>query len=338
MDATQHQSKGVENQTDHKKSESPQDIVGISDPKQFRVVSKTGFDHYLSKFKPNRNDIIICTMPKTGTTWLGLICHLLRGGNMEFQDLNQVVPWHQLGWDMNWDPASTINTMQSTLIPRLWKSHQLISAERPDARYITTIRHPISVLKSWHHFMKSKGIPKFVKRDVDELFAECPKDFQEGMFPFASAFKFLYEAYLLRDHPDVLVLCFEDLQKDYGGMLSQIASFMGFEKCSHDLLQRVVQLSSKRCMEKNVEKYDEGWSGKRLAKVGRSKIVWETFAKVSSVCYPEPSKETKEKCARLLTSEFSSHGVDKVKTYDDLRRAIQVSWKARSASKVSCLV
>lgn len=147
-----------ETKTDNKKRRrSPQDIVGKSEPRQFRIVSKAGFAWYLSNFRPTlEEDIVLCTMPKSGSTWLGVTCHLLRGGDLEFQDLNQVVPWHQLGWDMDWDPASKIHTMQSKLRPRLWKSHQLVSGEKPNIRYMTTIRNPVSVLKSWHHFMTEK--------------------------------------------------------------------------------------------------------------------------------------------------------------------------------------
>jgi len=317
---------------------SPQNIVGKSEPAQFKVVSKAGFNWYLSNFRPNLGeDVILCTMPKSGTTWLGLTCHLLRGGDLWFQDLNQVVPWHQLGWDLDWDPASKANTMQSMIRPRLWKSHQLISAEKPNIRYITTIRDPISVLKSWHHFMMAKKIPRFAGRSVNEIFEECPQFFRTKMNVFSAPWEYLLEAYLLRDHPDVLVVCYEDLQKDFYDMLPKIAYFLGAKKVSQDLLLSICQMTSKDQMSKDSKKYDESWSEKRLNEVGRSKIPWKSSDKVSLVKYAEPSDKTKKECVRLLERKFSKHGVNSIKTYDELRRAIKNSWKKRAAALVSFL-
>jgi len=326
-----------ESKTDtNKRRRSPQDIVGKSEPAQFRVVSKTGFDWYLSNFKPKYGeDVVLCTMPKSGSTWLAVTCHLLRGGDLQFQDLNQAVPWHQLGWDLDWDPASKVNTMQRKLRPRLWKSHQLISGEKPNIRYITTIRDPISVLKSWHHFMTEKNVPGFVGHTVDEVFAGSPKLFRENMTRYSAPWKYLLEAYLLRDHPDVLVICFEDLQKDFTNMLPKIAWFLGLKKVPQDFLLRISQMTCKEQMSKDIEKYNENWSCKRLHEIGRSKIPWGNSDKVSFVKYAEPSEKTIKECGRLLEKKFSKHGLDIIKTYNDLRGAIKYSWKARPAALVS---
>jgi len=328
-----------ETKTDNNKlRRSPQDIVGKSEPSHFKIVSKAGFDWYLSNFRPNLGeDVVLCTMPKSGSTWLGLTCHLLRGGDLEFQDLNQVVPWHQLGWDLDWDPASKANTMQSMIRPRLWKSHQLISGEKPNIRYITTIRDPVSVLKSWHNFMMDKKIPRFAGRSVDELFEECPNFFRDKMNAYSAPWEYLLESYLLRDHPDVLVVCYEDLQKDFYDMLPKIACFLGLKKVSQDLLLWICQMTSKDQMSKDRKKYDESWTDKRLMEVGRSKIPLKGSDKVSLVKYAEPCNKTKKECGRLLERKFSKHGVDGIKTYNDLRLAIKYSWKERAAALVSFL-
>jgi len=323
----------------NKQSRTPHDIVGKSKPVNFRVVSKTGFDWYQNNFKPSRReDVILCTLAKSGSTWLAVTCHLLRGGNLEFEGINQVVPWHQLGWDLDYDPASKVNTMQNKLWPRLWKSHQRISAEKPNTRYITTIRDPISVLKSWHHFYMTKKIPGFHGRSVDEVFAD-PKLFRDSMTEYPPPWEYLLESYLLRDHPDVLVVCYEDLQEDFTKMLPKIAYFLGIKKISQDLLCRITQMTSKDQMWKNIAKFNGKWSSRRHQEIGRSKILWEgTSEKISFVKYADPSEKTIKECGFLLEQKFRKHGLDMIKTYGDLRRAIKYSWKCRPAAQVSFLV
>lgn len=317
--------------TDSKEqSKAPQDIVGTTRPRPFRVISEAGFAYYVKNFTPNKKeDIILCTIPKAGQTWLALTCHLLRGGDMNFRDLNQVVPWHQLGWDMDWDPASKVNCMQSKLRPRFWKSHQLISAEKKTARYITTIRHPVSVLKSWLSFMKAKKLSGYVGRNADQLWYDCPRLFRDGMGLYASPWEYLIEAYLLRDHPDVLVICYEDLLKDFAKMLPKIAMFIGLKTVPNDFLLKVIAMTSKEESLKHVEKFDECWCSARLQKIGRTKYVWETVPKVVRKPQPEPSKKVKGEVERLMVTKFRQRGLNEIKSYDDLMKAVQISWEKR---------
>jgi len=321
----------TKSKTDSKEqSKTPKDIVGRTEPRPFRVISDAGFDYYLNNFKPNiKDDIIICTIPKAGQTWMALTCHLLRGGDMNFRDLNQVVPWHQLGWDMDWDPASKVNNMQSKLRPRFWKSHQLISAEKKTARYITTIRHPASILKSWLSFMKRKKLDGYVGRNADQLWYECPNLFRDSMGLYASPYDYLCEAYLLRDHPDVLVVCYEDLLEDFSKMLPKIARFIGMKSVSHDFLMRVIAMTSREESLKHVEKFDECWCSARLQKIGRTKYRWETVPKVTSKPHPGPSEKVQEEVERFMATKFSERGLDEIKTYDDLANAIRKSWEAK---------
>merc|ERR1711988_713967 len=69
-------------------------------------------------FQPKATDVFIVTYPKCGTTWMTQICHMLRGGDMNFGEITEVVPWdvmaHQCGQDLN---ASQVKG------PRLFKSH-----------------------------------------------------------------------------------------------------------------------------------------------------------------------------------------------------------------------
>ena len=47
-------------------------------------------------FKPRPSDVFIVTFPKCGTTWMTQICHMLRGGDMNFGEITEVCPWDEM--------------------------------------------------------------------------------------------------------------------------------------------------------------------------------------------------------------------------------------------------
>jgi hypothetical protein len=55
---------------------------------------------------------------KEGTIWVQQICHQLRtGGDMEFEEISQVVPWIELARDhSNWDHIHCHGPLQITSI------------------------------------------------------------------------------------------------------------------------------------------------------------------------------------------------------------------------------
>ena len=56
------------------------------------------------RFKPRPSDVFVVTPPKCGTTWVQQIVHQLRtGGDMEFREITEVVPWIELAHDIHLD-------------------------------------------------------------------------------------------------------------------------------------------------------------------------------------------------------------------------------------------
>ena len=55
-------------------------------------------------FQPRPTDVIISPFAKCGTTWLQQIVHSLRtGGDMDFEDIYEVVPWIDVALDLGID-------------------------------------------------------------------------------------------------------------------------------------------------------------------------------------------------------------------------------------------
>jgi len=69
-----------------------EEIVGKTPYRKFRPVSDEGFAFHINNFNPGQKDVVLNTQPKTGTTWLQVICHFLRGGDANYEDIYEVVP------------------------------------------------------------------------------------------------------------------------------------------------------------------------------------------------------------------------------------------------------
>ena len=82
---------------------------------------------YGRNFKPRPSDVFIVTYPKCGTTWMSQICHMLRGGGMDFGEITEVCPWDEkakmCGQDLDADQEKS---------PRIFKSH-LRREQGPDS-------------------------------------------------------------------------------------------------------------------------------------------------------------------------------------------------------------
>jgi hypothetical protein len=104
-------------------------------------------------------DAYIITFPKTGTTLVQFICHLLRCGadhqSILFDDIHQVVPHTSSSWFINQE----LNVDQPGLC-RLFKTHRMIEqiAGISDVtKFIATIRDPTDTLISVYEHSRVSG-------------------------------------------------------------------------------------------------------------------------------------------------------------------------------------
>ncbi|KAK3285241.1 hypothetical protein CYMTET_7142 [Cymbomonas tetramitiformis] len=220
---------------------------------------------HAAKFQPRKTDVYILTAPKTGTTWLQQICHQLRtGGHMEFEDVYQVSPWAELAWDLGMDLEA-----EHVANPRVFKTHQRLSAINTGAKYIVTMRDPEKTVISWFKFLQEKGHSAVKTHSSPSEIVFDKNVFAENMLFGASIWEYYLEFWKCRNLPNVLIVVFEDLQKSIRSQLPRIAEFMGVE-CTSDLLDKVETLSTASCMMAHEEKFDETWTFAQLQKVGRA--------------------------------------------------------------------
>ena len=73
-------------------------------------------------FQPRSTDVFVTGSPKSGTTWLQQIIHQLRtGGDMDFEDIGDVVPVVEFAHDLQQDLE-----VEQKGFPRCFKTHALL--------------------------------------------------------------------------------------------------------------------------------------------------------------------------------------------------------------------
>jgi len=193
-------------------------------------------------------DVVVVTYPKTGTTWLQQICEQLRsGGDMNFTEITERQPWLDAAWDCGQD----LNADQ-TAEPRVFKSHQRLSAINTGAKYLSIIRDPGEVLGSLFAFQKSKGtLPFAMYSDVNEYAAT-------GHFaiPGNTVWEYYSEFWSAREDPSLLVLCYEALELDPKLYIARINDFLGLPR-DVDRLQTAFEMSTKSFMLSHSSKFDD---------------------------------------------------------------------------------
>ena len=203
-------------------------------------------------FVPRPTDIIIDTYTKCGTTWLQQICHQLRtGGDMSFDEITAVAPWLDFALDSGVDLDA-----DQVASPRLWKSHQRLSAINGGAKYIVTLRDPASVATSYFYFYLAKGLTRDV--GLDEWAVRWGEPGSGDLVWCDTIWSYITDIYARRDDDRVLIVCFEDMKKRPLDLILRIAAFIGVQ-CDGELAQKVLSLSSQSFMAEHARQFDDHW-------------------------------------------------------------------------------
>mmetsp|Transcript_6295 Transcript_6295/g.13024 ORF Transcript_6295/g.13024 Transcript_6295/m.13024 type:complete len:343 (+) Transcript_6295:113-1141(+) len=260
-------------------SPTPRDLlprIPIGHPDS--MMSKESVRRAVEEFITKPGDVIVATFPKTGTTLITWICHLLRTNaedQHEFETLYEVVPWPTLSWDIGYDP----NVQGSEFVPRVFKSHLRMASIYPGCKYVVTIRDPAKTTLSFYNFFLAKKVPFLVtdakdgeseiKMDVSTFLVDTPFIKGSPQTPTsnlrASIWDYYAEYHALLECPSVLILVYEDFLTDKSSQIYQLSRFMGMGHSRKpriladdpDLLDRVSQMSSKEYMAAHMSKFDE---------------------------------------------------------------------------------
>lgn len=174
-------------------------------------------------YKPEKNDIFVCTYPKCGTTLMQHIVYLILNDGSPVQSnekLDKLFPHlEEVGCTYVTDKASVKKGY------RLIKTHLPydMTPISPKAKYIFVARNPKDCVVSFFHH--TRGFPKhynFEDGDFDVYF----ELFIKGEVDFGDYFQCVKSFIEHRGEPNVLFLTYENLQNDKENTIRRVARFI----------------------------------------------------------------------------------------------------------------
>jgi aryl sulfotransferase len=191
--------------------------------------------HRWAEFPFRPGDIVISTAPKSGTTWLQMICALLI-----FQTPSLPAPLPKLSpWlDERRGCAKIYTELAAQQHRRFIKTHAPLNDIPIDPRvtYIVVARNPLDVAVSWYHQV-SPAADKPAGKNGGEQRLESPRQwvldrigemeaYPHGRDSFDTMLKNLASAWERRTEPNVILVHYEDLSADLAGEMRQLAGYL----------------------------------------------------------------------------------------------------------------
>jgi hypothetical protein len=198
------------------------------------------------EFRPRADDVYVVTYPRSGTTWMQYMLHLLTTpGEVDFSHLNEVSPWFERSLSVGFMNAADFERYPG---PRIFKSHLPWGWLPRPGRYVYIWRDGRDVAVSYYHFYRSHlGF----RGDFDAFFDR----FMRGRVQYGSWFKHVAGWQAHADDPSVHVLTYEALSKDREAALRGVADFCGIE-ADAARLREVLERSTFEAMKAIESKFD----------------------------------------------------------------------------------
>ena len=268
---------------------------------------------YAGSFTPRSSDLIIATFPKCGTTWMQQIVHGLRtGGDMDFGEITEVVPWIEMAYDLGID----LQARQKGAF-RAFKVHHRYDTVPKGARYICVLRDPKDTALSFFNFMNGWLIePGTVSADefVQQVFL--------GDYLYGSYWSYLLSWWEARGQDNVFFTSFEDMKADLPAIVSKVACFIG---CDADA--QIVEIATGQAefkfMKAHEPQFDDHLTPQaRNAALGLPKDVGAT--KVSTGNVGDSKQGLSDQTISMLNARWSEIITPALgfETYDSLREAL----------------
>jgi Sulfotransferase domain len=227
-------------------------------------------------YAPTAADVFVCSYYKSGTNWALQICQQIAWrGQAQFAHIHDVVPWpdvpHRFSYGASLDdPGNAASPTGLRIIKTHLPARKVPYSEA--ARYLCIVRDPKDVFVSSYHFCRhtiAGPLMPSVHRWLDCFLSA------DAMFgPWAEHAAGYWE---WRERPNVLFLTYEEMKRDLGMAVQQIARFMGVSLTPQELAA-VVHKSSfgymksiERCFEANVATLPL-WVRPRAAMIRRGEI------------------------------------------------------------------
>ncbi|GFY49336.1 hypothetical protein TNIN_305561 [Trichonephila inaurata madagascariensis] len=181
-------------------------------------------------------DIIICSYPKTGTTWLQYIILQILSKGKEFPSYNEAlfktIPFMEMAG------RGPVDAMEGLRIYRHHCPFHLIK-KNAKAKYLYIYRNPEDTFVSYYYFLQNVKEEKF---DFDQFFEE----FLTSEIEYGSYFEHILSFLMHKNDGNLLLISYEKLFANRKEGYLRIAKFLGEEYYQNivndkELLNRILQ-------------------------------------------------------------------------------------------------
>lgn len=224
-------------------------------------------------FARRDDDIIISTPPKSGTTWMQMLCALLIFQDPELpKPLAELSPWLDM---LTWPIEEVRSLLDAQEHRRFIKSHTPFDGLPldPHLTYICVGRDPRDVALSWENHLANTDFEKLLvaranavgladlalpeppPEEAPERFwqwvehADAPDDRQMCL---ESVLHHLDTFWAYRDEPNVSLFHYADLKADLPGQLARLASVLGI-KLSQGRIDELAHAATFEEMKRNAD-------------------------------------------------------------------------------------
>eukprot|EP00111_Clytia_hemisphaerica_P023050 TCONS_00067818-protein len=205
------------------------------------------------------DDVWICTFPKSGTHWMQEIVYCLRNG-MDFEkakssSLTLRVPFFDFSSVTMADQTEQIykalgkpckagsELVDHTPRPRTIKTHLSYDMLPPKihetgAKMICVVRNPRDVCVSLlNHFYLTENFTGDVELIADIMLKDI------GPF-YAPFFTHILSYWKQCENPNLLIVHYEEMQKDIAGIIKRVAKFINAKEYSDDQIEKLIEHTS----------------------------------------------------------------------------------------------
>ncbi|GFP81456.1 cytosolic sulfotransferase 5 [Phtheirospermum japonicum] len=233
----------------------------------------------LKQFKPENNDLILASFPKSGTTWLKALAVSIAGRNtiadgqspLLNSNPHMLVPFFEL------DDPDHLKHLPSPRIISTHISYKTLPKsihDESECKIIYICRNPLDTFVSYHYFLLDN---KLGQGDGDTAQQPLGLDealdmFCRGIYMYGPIWDHVlgYWKAHLEDPQRVLFLKYEDLQEDTAFYVKKIAAFMGCPFSEEEDKPGVIEEIVRLCSINNLKNLEVNKKGKFLGIVENS--------------------------------------------------------------------
>lgn len=200
------------------------------------------------EFQSRPDDVWVVTYPRSGTTWMVYLLHLLLGGTDAFEHIEDVCPWFERSLARNLRTAEDLARLPS---PRVFKSHLLPDWTPREGRFVHVYRDGFEVARSYYAlYCDYLGY-----RDTFEAFL---RRYMQGHVQYGSWFDHV-GAWQREKTRKVIHVEYAQLRRHTNLELRRVALALGLE-ITEERLAMVCQQASLERMRKLQSRFDHATS------------------------------------------------------------------------------